>query len=220
MQPLILTNKADEPLNILCLGAHCDDIEIGCGGTLLKLLDSNRSANVYWQIFSSTPARRQEAVSGANKICEKARSLQTNILDFRDGYLPYTGSAVKEAMEEVKQDFSPDLILTHFRHDLHQDHRMISELTWNTFRNHQILEYEIPKWDGDLGSPNTFVTLEKTHAKEKISILQDVYNSQHSKEWFTDDLFWSIMRIRGMECNSESGLAEAFYTRKTVIDIA
>lgn len=217
MYSLPLTRDADEPLNVLCLGAHCDDIEIGCGGTLLKLLAENGAVNVFWQVFTSTQSRKKEAIEGASRFCGNAKSLTVEVLDYRDGYLPYEGVAVKESFEKIKQAFSPDLILTHYGQDMHQDHRKVSELTWNTFRNHLIWEYEIPKWDGDIGAPNTFVTIERKTADNKIAAIQAVYNSQKKKKWFTDDLFLSLMRIRGMECNSESGLAEAFYTRKIIV---
>ena len=217
MFPLSFTECANKPLNVLCLGAHCDDIEIGCGGTLLTLLSQQHDVNVYWQVFSSTPSREEEAVAGANRFCAAANRLEIDILDFRDGYLPYEGSAVKEAIEKTKQHFEPDLIFTHYRYDLHQDHKKVSELTWNTFRNHMILEYEIPKWDGDMGAPNVFVAIERETADEKIAALQSIYNSQKNKSWFTDDLFHSIMRLRGMESNSHSTLAEAFYARKLLI---
>ncbi|MEL7187690.1 MAG: PIG-L deacetylase family protein [Pseudomonadota bacterium] len=211
---LPLGTDKDQALNVLCLGAHCDDIEIGCGGTLLTLLRERPNTRVYWQVFTSTPERKEEAKAGAEAFAGAATELQIDIGEFRDGYLPYEGSAVKESIEKTKLAFSPDIIFTHYRHDLHQDHRTVSELTWNTFRNHLILEYEIPKWDGDLGSPNVFVEIDKAVAKEKVAKLQAVYNSQQSKNWFTDDLFHSLMRLRGMEGNSSSTLAEAFYARK------
>lgn len=217
MLSLCLPKNTDKPLNVLCLGAHCDDIEIGCGGTLLTLLGQRSNVNVYWLVFCSTPSRKEEAQIGATRFCVKAQHLEVDILEYRDGYLPYEGLAVKESFEQAKRKFDPDVVFTHYRNDMHQDHRKISELTWNTFRDHLILEYEIPKWDGDLGSPNAFVTIEQEIADEKIALLQSTYNSQKNKSWFTDDLFRSIMRIRGMESNSESTLAEAFYGRKITI---
>lgn len=207
--------SADRPLTVLCLGAHCDDIEIGCGATLLTMLDARANVDLHWHVFTSTPERKREAQLGAERFGANARSLSASILDFRDGFLPYEGAAVKEAMEEVKRSVTPDLVFTHYRHDMHQDHRKICELTWNTFRNNLILEYEIPKWDGDVSVPNTYVDIDEATARKKIEILQDVYNSQSSKRWFTDDLFWSLMRIRGMESNSPAQLAEGFYGRKT-----
>lgn len=218
MLALSLKRYTDDPLNVLCLGAHCDDIEIGCGGTLLTLLRRHTAVNVYWLILSSTPARKAEAIAGAERFCAKAKNLEINILKFRDGYLPYQGPAVKEAIENIKSSFAPDVVFTHYRNDLHQDHRIVSELTWNVFRNHLILEYEIPKWDGDFGSPNTFVPIEQEVADEKIAALQATYNSQKKKRWFTDDLFLSVLRIRGMESNSPTTLAEAFYARKLILD--
>jgi len=219
MLALPLTHDTDKPLNVLCLGAHCDDIEIGCGGTLLTLLGQHPNVNVYWKVFTSTPSRKEEAIAGAERFCAAANSLEINVLDFRDGYLPYEGSAVKDAVQETKGEFEPDLVFTHYRHDLHQDHRKLSELTWNAFRDHLILEYEIPKWDGDLGSPNSFVAIEPTIASMKISALQAIYNTQQSKSWFTDDLFFSLMRLRGMEANSPTQLAEAFYLRKLLVSV-
>lgn len=201
-------------VSLLALGAHCDDIEIGCGATLISLINQRPDIEVTWVVFSSNEKRKLEATEGARLFAGSAASLDLKIFDFRDGFLPYHGEKVKDSFEMLKKDINPDLIFTHYRDDLHQDHRFLSELTWNTFRNHLILEYEIPKWDGDLGVPNTFYPLQEDICKTKISYLQQVYNSQQQKAWFTDDLFWSLMRIRGMESNSPSRLAEAFYCRK------
>ena len=220
MLPLSFNVGEDRPLNVLCLGAHCDDIEIGCGATLLTLLRERPDTNVYWKVFTSTPSRKREAIAGAKRFCAAAGNLEIEIGEFRDGFLPYEGYAVKEAMELTKSRFTPDLVFSHYRNDLHQDHRQISELTWNTFRNHLILEYEIPKWDGDMSVPNVFVAIEQATADEKIEALQSIYNSQKDKGWFTDDLFHSILRIRGMESNSRTGLAEAFFARKITLDPA
>lgn len=218
MLSLALTRNTNDPLNVLCLGAHCDDIEIGCGGTLLTLLSQHPRVNVYWQVFSSTPSRKNEAIAGAERFCANARNLEVNVLKFRDGYLPYEGAAVKESIEHTKSSFAPDIVFTHYRNDLHQDHRKVSELTWNTFRDHLILEYEVPKWDGDFGTPNVFFAIEQSVADKKIAALTEIYNSQNDKSWFTGDLFLSILRIRGMESNSRTKLAEAFYARKVSVD--
>ena len=206
-----------ETINVLVLGAHCDDIEIGCGGTLLSIMSSDVKVNITWVVFSSNEKREAEAVTGAGLFAKHAQNLDLRIFDFRDGFLPYNGEQLKECFEGLKKDIDPDLIFTHYRHDLHQDHRVVSEITWNTFRNHFILEYEIPKWDGDIGAPSCFVHLDEKTAQQKITYLQQAYNSQQTKAWFTDDLFWSMMRIRGMESNSPSSVAEAFYSRKTVL---
>jgi LmbE family N-acetylglucosaminyl deacetylase len=213
-------SASQQQLSILLLGAHCDDIEIGCGGTLLSLLEKNSSINITWVVFTSNEKRKLEAYKGARLFTEKAKSITIKIFDFKDGFLPYHGGEIKQVFEGIKKEVNPDLIFTHYRQDLHQDHRLISDLTWNTFRNHLIFEYEIPKWDGDISSPNSFVHLDDTLARKKISIIQDTYNSQKDKVWFTDDLFFSLMRIRGMESNSQSLLAEAFYSRKFVLSLS
>ena len=215
LQPV--TKSDNTPISILLLGAHCDDIEIGCGGTILSMIQDNPNVKITWVTFSSNEQRKKEAILGAELFTQGAQSLDLRVFDFKDGFLPYNGEAVKESFEQIKKGLNPDIIFTHYRHDLHQDHRLISELTWNTFRNHYILEYEIPKWDGDLGSPNSFVHIDETNGLKKIQFLQQAYNSQQTKAWFTDDLFWSLMRIRGMESNSPSRIAEAFYNRKTVL---
>ena len=204
-------------VSILALGAHCDDIEIGCGATLLNLLKQNSDIEISWVVFSSDDKRKLEASEGARLFSERAKALDLRIYDFRDGFLPYQGEKVKEAFELIKKELNPELIFTHYRNDLHQDHRLVSELTWNTFRNHLILEYEIPKWDGDLGVPNSFFHLDEETCETKVKYLQQVYNSQQEKAWFTDDLFMSLMRIRGMESNSPTKFAEAFYSRKCIL---
>jgi LmbE family N-acetylglucosaminyl deacetylase len=206
-----------EPLRLLCLGAHCDDIEIGCGGTILKLATAERKIEVQWVVFSSDERRKREAVKSAEGFLCGIVTKKVSIHQFRDGFFPYVGTELKERFEELKTEFSPDLILTHYRHDLHQDHRLVSELTWNTFRNHLILEYEIPKYDGDFGSPNFFVPLDESTCRRKIDAILDAYQSQREKHWFSRELFSSILRLRGMEANACSGYAEAFYCRKAVI---
>lgn len=216
---LTLPKPTTKPFHVLCLGARCDDIEIGCGATLLSLIRQNPEVHIHWHVFTSTAERKIEAQLSAELFCENAAKLDLEIRSFKDGFLPYEGAAVKTAMEEIKHAIEPDLIFTHYRHDMHQDHRKISELTWNSFRNHLILEYEIPKWDGDLGTPNTYTEISQETVNQKIAKLQQAYNSQQTKRWFTDDLFWSLMRIRGMECNSPSLLAEGFYARKIQLNL-
>lgn len=203
--------------HVLCLGAHCDDLEIGCGGTVLKLTESPNPPAFTWVVFSSDPSREAEALRGADALLRRASDSRIIIKKFRDGFLPYEGSLVKEAFEEIKGQVSPDLILTHYRDDLHQDHRLISELTWNTFRDHLILEYEIPKYDGDLGAPNVFVPLDETVCRRKIDTILTNFGSQAGKRWFSEDIFRALLRLRGMECNASDNLAEAFYCRKLVV---
>jgi LmbE family N-acetylglucosaminyl deacetylase len=203
--------------HVLCLGAHCDDLEIGCGGTILKLAAGSTPPAFTWVVFASNPTREAEALRSAEVFLSGASGARIIIMKFRDGFLPYEGGAVKEAFEELKELPAPDLILTHHRHDLHQDHRLISELTWNTFRNDLILEYEIPKYDGDLGQPNVFVPLEDSLCQRKIDTILSSFPSQAAKRWFSPEVFRSLLRLRGMECNAPSDHAEAFYCRKLVI---
>lgn len=212
-----LSLKKSEPLRLLCLGAHCDDIEIGCGGTILKLASGFLKLEVYWVVFSSDERRKQEALKSAESFLCDIVTKKIAIHRLRDGFFPYIGVDLKERFEQLKSEISPDLILTHYRNDLHQDHRLVSELTWNTFRNHLILEYEIPKYDGDFGSPNVFVSLDESTCRRKIDAILDAFQSQRDKHWFSRDLFSAILRLRGMEANACSGYAEAFYCRKAVI---
>jgi LmbE family N-acetylglucosaminyl deacetylase len=202
---------------VLALGAHPDDIEIGCGGTLLRLVAERPDLEVTWAVFAATPERGLEArASAASFLSGLAIPPRVVVHDFRDGFLPYAGAAVKERFEELKKVVSPDLVLTHYRDDRHQDHRLVSELTWNTWRNHLILEYEIPKYDGDFGSPNVFATLPAVTLERKIALLFQHFPTQAGKPWFTEDLFRAVARIRGMESVAPERFAEAFYSRKAV----
>jgi LmbE family N-acetylglucosaminyl deacetylase len=204
------------PRRLLALGAHCDDIEIGCGGTLLRLTGERSDLEVCWVVFCSTPERAREARASATAFLRRAAKAQVIVRDHRDGFLPHSGAAVKDEFEALKREYSPDLVLTHYRHDLHQDHRLISELTWNTWRNHLILEYEIPKYDGDLGVPNFFSPLAAAALERKIALVLEHFPSQAVKPWFNADLFRALARIRGMESVAPEGFAEAFYCRKAV----
>lgn len=206
----------DGPLHVLCLGAHSDDIEIGCGGTILRLIDEYPKVRFHWVVFSALGVRKAEAERAAC-LCAGERIETLSLKDFRDGFMPYCGADVKDAFEQLKQQISPDLILTHQANDAHQDHRLLCELTWNTFRNHFILEYEIPKYDGDTGRPSVFVPVSEKICETKIRYLNDAFTSQRNKNWFDDSTFRALMRLRGMECNSPSGYAEAFYCRKLLL---
>jgi LmbE family N-acetylglucosaminyl deacetylase len=203
--------------SVLCLGAHCDDIEIGCGGSLLKLVRAGRLESVTWVVFTSDPRRRQEALRSAEMLLEPVKKKEILVHTFRDGFLPSHWAEVKDTFEQLKAAVSPDAIFTHYRADLHQDHRLVSELTWNTFRDHLILEYEIPKYDGDLGSPNVFVELDDDIVKRKIGNLLATFQSQLARPWFTEDVFIALLRLRGVECNARSGYAEAFFCRKLTL---
>jgi len=217
MRALNLSCDAKANLNVLCLGAHCDDIEIGCGGTILRLAQQYPNWVFHWVVFSAHGTRAEEA-NHAARLFVGSTSLKGPLLKtFADGFLPFVGAEVKSAFEELKHAISPDLIFTSNRMDAHQDHRLIGELTWNTFRNHLILEYEIPKYDGDLGRPSVFVPIEAEVCHKKVRYLMDAFRSQHTKPWFQESTFLSLLRLRGMECNAPSGYAEAFYCRKLVL---
>jgi LmbE family N-acetylglucosaminyl deacetylase len=209
-----LSKENGKQLFVLCLGAHSDDIEIGCGGTILRLLEALPLARFHWVVFSSNRVRRGEALRSANLFLKGAKSKQVTVRSYRDGFFPYQGAKIKSEFERLKKRVNPDLIFTHYRHDLHQDHRLLNELTWNTFRNHLILEYEIPKYDGDLGTPNVFVSLQESVCKRKAELLDQAFQTQRTKHWFSEGTFFALMRLRGVEANSTTRFAEAFYGRK------
>ncbi|HKU21177.1 MAG TPA: PIG-L deacetylase family protein [Terriglobales bacterium] len=217
MLKLLLARPRAAGHRILCLGAHSDDLEIGCGGTILRLLDDHKNVSLQWVVFSANHTRAKEARRSAEMFLDKAKNREIVTKSFRDGFLPYKGGEVKEFFEGLKQ-FAPDLIFTHYRHDLHQDHRLICELTWNTFRDHTILEYEVPKYDGDMGAPNFFVELDEDTCSKKAEYLLTNFKSQRDKHWFSAETFRSLLRLRGLECRSATGYAEAFYARKIVLD--
>ena len=202
---------------ILCLGAHSDDIEIGIGGTLLKLAGQASDLEICWVVFSAPGARTEEARNSANDFLTGVERRQVKIGSFRESYFPSEWPSIKDWFGEIKANFDPDVVFTHYRHDRHQDHRVLSDLAWNTFRNHLILEYEILKYDGDLGQPNVFVPLSEHLCTRKIELLIKHFKTQSSKHWFTSDSFEAMHRIRGIECASATGRAEAFYCRKLVL---
>jgi len=207
----------DSAYQILCLGSHCDDIEIGCGGTILKLVEIYGKIEVYWIVFSADERREREARKSANLFLKDVKTKKIAVKNFRDGFFPFLGSEIKESFEQLKQELSPDIIFTHYRDDLHQDHRLISHLTWNTFRDHLILEYEIPKYDGDLGSPNFFVHLDSSVCHKKGQFILDSFKTQENNSWFDQETFYSLLRLRGIESNSPFKYAEAFYCRKIIL---
>lgn len=217
MLDFTLDRVLPENAEILCIGAHSDDIEIGAGGTLTQLLRGRQDLAVTWVVCSATGIREQEARASAQTLLANSRSSRVVIETFRNGYFPYVGAEIKEFFEKLKDLPQPDLILTHYQHDLHQDHRVVSELTRNTFRDQCILEYEIPKYDGDLRTPNAYFTLASDDLAKKISTLMTNFSSQHDKTWFTAQTFESLARLRGNECNSQTGFAEGFYCRKFVL---
>ena len=208
--------SGDAPLRVLAVGAHSDDIEIGCGGTLLELV-GQRDVVVDWVVCAAAGARGDEARASAEAFLQGAKDVRLVMGEFRDAFFPYIGAELKEFFEGLKSDCAPDVIFTHRGADAHQDHRLVSELTWNTFRDHVILEFEVPKYDGDMGAPNVFVPLAEETCRRKVDLLMEHFASQRSRRWFTPDLFHGLMRLRGMEANAASGRAEAFYARKIVL---
>jgi len=201
---------------VLCLGAHSDDIEIGCGGLLLKLLAEQQALELHWVVFSAEGIRATEAQASAEALLAPAAMKRIVVHQFPDTCFPFVGMDIKQCFRQLRTEVSPDLILTHRLEDRHQDHRLISELTWNAFRDHLILEYEIPKYEGDLATPNFYVPLRKDICRQKVEHLDRHFISQREKPWFTADTFQAVMRLRGIECNAEEGLAEGFYCRKLI----
>jgi LmbE family N-acetylglucosaminyl deacetylase len=217
MLGLSFVHKKGGPLKALFLGAHSDDIELGCGGTILNLLEQGQKLEVCWVVFAASPARRLEAEKSAEMFLRGAVKKEIVVRDFKESFFPYIGSEIKACFEELKRTINPDVVFTHFRDDLHQDHRLISELTWNTFRDHLILEYEIVKYDGGIGSPNLFVHLSEEVCARKMKYLTENFQSQRAHQWFTEETFRAILRLRGVESNAPEKYAEAFYCRKVVL---
>jgi LmbE family N-acetylglucosaminyl deacetylase len=208
---------SDRPLRLLCLGAHPDDIEIGCGGTVLRLVEERPDLAVRWVVFSGSAERRHEARAAAGAFLAGAAEARVETHAFRDGYFPWIGAEVKDAFERLKRDFDPDLILTHAKADAHQDHRLVADLTYNTWRNHLILEYEVPKMEGDIGNPALFVALAEAQVRRKVDVLMAHFATQRGRSWFTPETFTGLMRLRGINASSPTGWAEAFYARKLLL---
>lgn len=217
LQLLLGKPSARKPLQILCLGAHCDDIEIGCGGALLALLKAYPQSGVAWVILSGSPQREREARASARRFLRQAGESRVIVRGHRDGYFPGEYAAIKDEIEALKSLPEPDLVFTHHRADLHQDHRLVGELTWNTFRSHLVLEYEIPKYDGGLITPSAYVALDEAQVERKIAALLGCYRSQRDKHWFDAETFRGLMRLRGIESGSTTGWAEGFHASKLLL---
>ncbi len=205
-------------LSVLCLGAHSDDIEIGAGATLLSLMDQGARLDVHWCVLSGGGEREREARASAADFLSRANSAKVEVMSFRDGFFPEQGEQIKSWFETLKQRVDPEVILTHRRDDAHQDHREVSRLAWNTFRDHCILEYEIPKWDGDIGQPNLYMPVSAGALRRKIDLLISHFGSQRSKQWFDAETFLGLARLRGMECRAPERYAEAFFARKLLVN--
>jgi LmbE family N-acetylglucosaminyl deacetylase len=216
MKSLQLAAPGDR-LSVLCLGAHSDDIEIGAGGTLLSMQERGVLLNVHWCVLSGSRERESEARASASEFLSAAKSSQIEVMAFRDGFFPEQGDAIKSWFTALRDRVDPDLILTHRKGDAHQDHRHVCRLTWNTFRDHCILEYEIPKWDGDMGQPNLYVPISASALKRKIDLLIAHFGSQRSKQWFDSETFLGLARLRGIECRAPERYAEAFVGRKLAL---
>jgi LmbE family N-acetylglucosaminyl deacetylase len=206
-----------ERLSILCLGAHSDDIEIGAGATLLSLMARGVRLDVHWCVLSGVGEREREARNSAADFLSEAASAKVEVMSFRDGFFPEQGESIKSWFETLNACVKPDLILTHRRDDAHQDHRTVCRLTWNTFRDHFILEYEIPKWDGDLGQPNVYLPISESVLRRKLDLLDAHFGSQRSKQWFDAETFRGLARLRGMECRAPENYAEAYFARKLMM---
>src|ERR1700733_6081442 len=216
MRALRLAAPGDR-LSVLCLSAHSDDIEIGAGGTLLSLQERGVRLDVHWCVLSGVGERESEARTSASDFLSAAERSQIEIMSFRDSFFPEQGDVIKSWFAALRERVDPDLILTHRRGDAHQDHRHVCRLTWNTFRDHAILEYEIPKWDGDAGRPNIYLPASKAVMERKTKLLQHQFGSQRSKDWFDREIFMGLARLRGMECRAPEGFAEAFHARKLTL---
>jgi LmbE family N-acetylglucosaminyl deacetylase len=213
MRALQLAARGDR-LSVLCLGAHSDDIEIGAGATLLTLMDRGVHLDVQWCVLSGAGEREHEAKASALDFLSKAANSRIEVMAFPDGFFPEHGERIKSWFEALKGRANPDLILTHRRDDAHQDHRQVGRLTWNTFRDHCILEYEIPKWDGDMGRPNLYAPVSAAALQRKVDLLNAHFGTQRSKQWFDSETFVGLARLRGMECRAPERYAEAFFAPK------
>jgi len=217
MQPLLLHQDAGRPLHILCLGAHSDDLEIGCAGALLLWLRRYPKAKVSWVVLSAGGERANEARRSAEALLRSATQKRIVLGQFADGRFPAEFREIKAFLEDLRRSVRPDVILTHRLEDRHQDHRITAEVTWQTWRDHLVLEYEIPKYEGDLGQPNLYVPLTRTVAARKVRHLLRHFGTQRSRGWFRKETFESLLRLRGIECRAPAGLAEAFHVRKAVL---
>ena len=216
MKPLCLA-ATGERLSVLCIGAHPDDIEIGAGATILGWIERGVRLDVHWVVLSACGARAEEARASATGFLGNSARAVIELATFKDGYFPHQAAEIKLWFEELKKRSSPDVILCHWRLDAHQDHRQVSELTWNTFRDNVVLEYEIPKWDGDLGQPNVYLPASAATIERKARLLEHHFGSQRSKDWFDSAVFMGLARLRGMECRAPDGFAEAFHARKLAV---
>lgn len=211
--------RGSGPIELLCIGAHSDDIEIGLGGTILGLIESGVDLSVHWCVCSAAGSRADEARASAAAFLAGAREHRIHIGGFDDSFFPSQARELKKWLATIGEQVAPEIVFTHQRDDAHQDHRQVCEATWNLFRDHMILEYEIPKWDGDLTRPNMYVALTDEQMERKVALLKRHFGSQGSKDWFDGDTFRGLARLRGMECRAPGRYAEAFHMRKGLLAI-
>jgi len=209
--------RPNERLSVLCLGAHADDIEIGVGGTMLQWLSEGAELDVVWCVLSAVGPRKSEATASATSFLSDVQRCRVELHDFRDGYFPAQSAELKTYFEDMKTRVEPDVIFTHWRDDAHQDHREICRHTWNTFRDHMILEYEVPKWDGDIGRPNMYVPLQERVMARKVELLIRHFVTQRGKHWFDAETFRGLARLRGMECRAKERYAEGLFAHKLLL---
>lgn len=216
MLPLRLPDKT-KPLDVLCIGAHSDDIEIGCAATLLGLIERGHQLRVTWVVLSANGKRADEARRSADGLLGKVAELRLHLSEFRDAYFPADFASIKDCIASLRAQTNPDIVFTHSLDDRHQDHRLVADLTWQAWRDHLILEYEIPKYEGNLNRPNLFMPASRITAQKKVDHLLEHFGSQRSKDWFSAETFFGLMRLRGIECRATDGLAEAFVVRKMIL---
>ncbi len=214
MLGLELAKPDGRPLSVLVVGAHPDDIEIGAGGTLLNLSDSQPGLRVHYVVLTGTPQRQEEARAAAESFLSGA-DLTVDLHALPEGRLPAVWADVKDVLEDVARTCAPDLILAPSSHDAHQDHRTIGEIIPTVFRDGLSLSYEIPKWDGDFGRPSLYVALSSQTARRKVELLHKCYPSQSARDWWDDEVFLGLARLRGMECRA--GYAEGFTCSKATL---
>ncbi len=212
----MLRARLDGARRIVCLGAHPDDIEIGCGGTIRRWT-AERDLEVTWAVLSGEGVRADEARAGAATFLTDAATASVEIADFPDSRFPADWAAIKTWIHDLASRAEPDLVFTHRLEDRHQDHRVVGEIAWQAFRDAVILEYEIPKWEGDPGVANAYVSLDRETVDAKVDALLATFESQREKPWFDAETFRGLMRLRGVECHAADGYAEAFTCRKILL---
>jgi LmbE family N-acetylglucosaminyl deacetylase len=217
MLPLRLVTPEHSPLSVLAVGAHPDDIEIGAGGALFGLAEGHPGMRVSYVVLTGSPERHREARNAADAFFPSA-DLSVQLYDLPEGRLPTVWGHVKEALEDVAKSCTPDLVIAPSAADAHQDHRTIAEIVPTVFRDQLYLGYEIPKWDGDLTRPSVYLPMSADAARRKVALLHGCFPSQRHRDWWDEEVFLGLARLRGMECRAP--YAEAFTCKKAVVLLA